>query len=157
MAVSYSRQIPPGGTGEITLKIKTDGKAGQTIRHHATVYTDDPDHAAVELTLTGDVIPAADIHPIAARLIGSAGTPIQTDITITAPPPNPFDITGVEASDGKNIRVVLKKTPESGGLSYVLHITNQKKDPGRYTDMIRLTTTSAISPELVVRVYGIIR
>jgi hypothetical protein len=157
MAVSHARQIPPGGTGQITLKLKTDGKAGETIRHQATLYTDDPQNATIELTMTGKVIAAADIEPKAARLIGPAGSSVQTRIKITPPAANPFHITSQTAADGKNIAFQLQEKTEAGTAFFILGISNTRKAPGRYSDQITLTTTSTISPELVVRVYGIIR
>ena len=157
MAVSYARQIPPGGTGLITLKLKTDGKAGETIRHQATLYTDDPENATIELTMTGRVIAPAKIEPRAARLIGPPGSPVHTRIKITPPAANPFRVTSLAAADGKNIAFQLQEKSAAGTPCFVLDISNTRKAPGRYSDQITLTTTSAISPELVVRVYGIIR
>ena len=63
MAVSYARQLPPGGTGQITLKLKTDGKAGEIIRHQATLYTDDPENATILLTMTGKVVGTGGNRP----------------------------------------------------------------------------------------------
>jgi len=95
LTVSYSREIPPGGTGEVTLKIKTDGKAGEKISKTATVYTDDPKNPKIDITLTGEVLSAAEIEPKAVRLIGKAGESIQTAVKITPPAINMFDITDV--------------------------------------------------------------
>ena len=157
MAVSYSRQIPPGGTGEVTLKVKTDGQAGNKMKHRATVYTDDPDNATIELIMTGEVISPADVNPKVARLVGQAGNPIQTDVIITPPAINIFDIIDVKAKDGTNIRFKLEKKAKSDPQQFILHITNLKPGPGRYFDKITLTTTSTISPKIDIRVFGIIR
>lgn len=143
--------------GEITLKVKTDGDAGKKITHQATVYTDDPQNAEILLTLTGDVLAAADINPKAARLIGPAGSVIQTEIMITPPDINPFDITKATPENGTEIALDLKKNTESDPPHFVLQVKNTRKTPGRYSDKIILTTTSPISPELVVRVFGMIR
>lgn len=157
LTVSYSRQIPPGGTGEITLKVKTEGKAGKKVKQHATVYTDDPNVATIELTLTGEVISAADVNPRVARLTGQAGDTIFTDVTITPPAINKFDITDVRAKDGTNISFKMEKKIKSDPKHFMLHISNIKPDPGRYFDKITLKTTSTISPEINIRVFGIIR
>lgn len=157
MTFSYSRQIPPGGTGEITLKIKTDGEAGNKIIKKAIVYTNDPKNAIINLVLTGDVISPAIIAPKAARLIGLAGDTIQTDIKITPPANNKFDVTDVRAENGTHIRYELKKKKKSEAQFFILSVTNTKPDPGRYFDKITLTTTSTISPEIDIRVFGIIR
>jgi hypothetical protein len=141
----------------VTLKIKTDGKAGEQVVQNATVYTNDPERPKIILTLIGDVIPAADIDPKAARLMGTAGGKIQADVTIVPPKDNLFEITDVEAEEGGNIRFHLEKMTDKVNRKFILHVENIKPDPGRYFDKIVLKTTSAISPELYIRVFGIIR
>jgi hypothetical protein len=141
----------------VTLKIKTDGKAGEKVTQTATMYADDPKNARIELTLTGEVIPPAEINPQAARLMGKAGEKIQADVKITSHQNNIFDIRDVSAEDGKFIRFDLEKKTTNGIQTFILHVSNIKPDPGRYFDKIVLKTTSAISPELQIRVFGIIR
>lgn len=143
--------------GEVTLKVKTDGEAGKKIKQSATVYTDDPNNATIELTLTGKVLSAADVNPKVARLIGQAGDTIQIDVIITPPAINKFDITDVRVKDGANIRFKMEKKVKSDPQNFILHISNIKPDPGRYFDKITLTTTSTLSPEISIRVFGIIR
>jgi hypothetical protein len=109
------------------------------------------------LALTGDILPPARLTPQTARLIGPAGTPLAAAITITPSPGNPFAITGAKVEHGGNIVFDLKKKPDAAEPHFILHITNTRKNPGRYSDKIILTTTSAMSPELTVRVFGIIR
>jgi hypothetical protein len=103
------------------------------------------------------VIPAADIDPKAARLMGSAGDTIQVDINITPAKDNLFDITEVTAKDGTNIRFELEKKTKKDNQAFILHVKNIKPEAGRYYDKILLKTTSAISPEFQIRVFGIIR
>lgn len=90
-------------------------------------------------------------------MVGPAGSPIRTEIKITPFALNPFVIKGVEAKDGKNIAIHLEKKSDTGAPHFILQVSNTKKDPGRYSDKIILTTTSSISPEITVRVFGIIR
>jgi len=97
------------------------------------------------------------VNPKVARLIGQAGNTIQADITITAPAINKFDITGMKAKDGSNIRFKMEKKVKSNPQHFILHISNIKPAPGRYFDKITLTTTSTLSPEISIRVFGIIR
>ncbi|MBC2714514.1 MAG: hypothetical protein HF978_04320 [Desulfobacteraceae bacterium] len=97
------------------------------------------------------------MNPKVARLIGQAGDTIETDITITPPAINKFDITSVEAKDGAHIRFKMGEKVKSDPQRFILHISNLKPDPGRYFDKITLTTTSTLSPEISIRVFGIIR
>jgi len=157
LTYSYSRQIPPGGTGEVTLKINTDGEAGHKVVKKAVVYTNDPENAIIDLILTGNVISPVDIEPKAARLIGIAGEKIQIDIKIMPPANNQFDITSFKAEDGQNIKVQLENIKAQGNPVFILRISNVNPNPGRYSDKIFLTTTSTLNPEITVRVFGIIR
>jgi hypothetical protein len=141
----------------VTLKIKTNGEAGNLVEKTATVYTNDPNHAAIALTMTGQVLFPADITPKSARLMGPAGTEIKTDITITPPDGNPFEIVSTTAENGANIQFQIQKKAHAGKPSFILLVKNRKPDPGRYFDKIILKTTSPLSPELQIRVYGIIR
>lgn len=141
----------------MTLKINTNGEAGNIIKKTATVYTNDPNHAAIVLTISGQVMFPADITPKSARLMGEAGTDIKTVIAITPPDGNPFDIVSATAETGENIRFQVQENHHAGKKAFSLHIKNQKTTPGRYADKIVLKTTSPLSPELQVRVYGIIR
>ena len=102
------------------------------------------------------MIPPAFIEPKAARLIGRAGEEIQVDINITPPENHMFDITGVRAEDGSNIRFQLEKS-NAESRSFILHLSNIKPDAGRYVDKMILSTTSTITQELTIRVFGIIR
>ncbi len=140
----------------MTLKIKTYGRAGEKITQTGTLYTNDPQRPKIAVTLSGDVIAAAHIDPKAARLVGRAGEPIRTKINITPPAINPFDITEAKAENGAHIKFYLEKNKTKGG-PFILHIENTRPDPGRYSDKIILKTTSPASPELQVRVFGIIR
>ncbi|MCD6585198.1 MAG: hypothetical protein J7K96_05495 [Desulfobacteraceae bacterium] len=91
------------------------------------------------------------------RLIGKAGELLQTVVTITPPAINKFDITSVAAKDGTNIQFKMGEKVKSEPQQFILNITNIKPDPGRYFDKITLKTTSTISPEISIRVFGIIR
>jgi hypothetical protein len=141
----------------VTLRIKTHGSAGEKITQTGIVYTNDPEKPKIPITLTGQVMAAADIDPKAARLVGKAGESIDASIRITPPAINRFDITDAKAQDGTNISFRLEKNADQAGGGFVLHIANTKPDPGRYGDRIILKTTSSISPELQIRVFGIIR
>jgi len=97
------------------------------------------------------------VNPKVARLVGKAGELIQTDVTITPPSVNLFDITDIRVQEGKNIRFKMQTKIKSDPKQFVLHISNTKPDPGRYFDKIILKTNSVISPEINIRVFGIIR
>ncbi len=89
--------------------------------------------------------------------MGPVGTPVRTGIKIIPAPGNPFTVTGAKVEDGGNIAFSLENKADADLPYFILEISNTRKDPGRYSDKIILTTTSAINPEVTVRVFGIIR
>ncbi|MDA8403477.1 MAG: hypothetical protein M0Z56_04665 [Desulfobacteraceae bacterium] len=132
--------------------------SGQPVHKTITVLTSDPIHAKLELTLTGQVKPIAELSASIIRLTGNAGQEISKTITITPASGNPFKIKNVRAEKGTYFRheLVAKKRP-GGGVAYDLTVVNLKQEKGFYTDKIRIETDSAISPVLEIRVMGFIR
>lgn len=61
-ATEYDRTIPGGGSGKITLKVKTTGFQGPIVKG-ATVFTDDPDSPEIVLTIKAVVRPIVKIEP----------------------------------------------------------------------------------------------
>ena len=153
-AVSYTRQIPPGGEGKITLKINTQNYGGSRVNKGATVYTNDNKNARLRLSISGNVDKFAIIRPRQVRLRGFVGEPIQTKVTIIPEEKYPFKVQKVRARDGRNIRFQLEEENNKEGLRYALIVENQRAQKGRYFDVITLETDSQIRPTLDVRVYG---
>jgi len=81
-AVSYPRQIPPGGEGKITLKADTTGYGGKKLEKIITVITNDPLNASISLTITGAVEKLVTIRPQRVRLTGPAEEPINASVDI---------------------------------------------------------------------------
>lgn len=99
----------------------------------------------------------ATISPRYARLFGEPGKDIAVDITITPESQYPFTITDVRAKNGKEIAFELKPKSNPTKNGYVLTVKNLKKEKGRYSDTIYLSTDSKIKPKLQITVYGQIR
>ena len=95
----------------------------------------------------------AVISPGNVRLIGSPEDKVQNIVTITPAGEYDFSITGKTVLNGKDIDIDLKQ-PDSEKKIWKLQITNKRKTPGRYFDIITLKTDSKIKPELRIRVFG---
>ena len=149
-AVSYTRQIPPGGEGKITLKVKTKGYGGRKLSKGATVYTNDKKKSALRLSIAGNIEKFVTIRPRQVRLRGPAGEQLKRKVTIIPVEKYPFKILKVRAQNGENIRFELQE-------ENALIVENQRLQKGRYFDNITLETDSKIRPTLNVRVYGDIR
>ncbi len=153
----YSKQIAPGKTGKISIKFNTNGYGGKQYSKTTTVFTNDPAHSKVNLSINGKVKYFAKISPRFVRFDGEAGEKLQIDISIVPDPDYPFEIKKVKVKHNKFITHSLTEPSEENPNKYLLHIENTKTDAGRYGDYIELTTNSKIQPKLTIGVYGYIR
>ena len=148
------RQIPPGGEGIIKLKVDTNGYGGQKIVEQVKIYTNDPMHRLVTVTIKGTVEHFATVSPKMVRLVGTLGKSIVTRVTIEQRSEYPFKIVGIRAWDGKHIRYSLDDLADSTQTGYVLTVECLKKTKGRFADTIYLKTDSSIRPEISIVVLG---
>jgi len=126
------------------------------LKKRATVFTNDPRHPQLMLSVAGRVERFADIHPERVILRGNGGMAIRQEVVVTPLAGHPFKVTGVKAKNGANIRFEMheKDTPE--GKSYVISVENTKTTPGKYYDNLLISTDSKLKPILPIHVYGTI-
>lgn len=154
-AVSYPRQLPPGGEGKISIKVDTKNNGGKRITKVITVTTNDPNNKVTDLLISGNVEKVLTITPREVKLTGEAGKPITSEIIIKPEKKFPFKITGIKAKRGENFSFSYKKKKlKEGGEGFVLTITNKKKDKGRFTDSLTIETDSKYRPSLHLHVVG---
>ena len=153
-AVSYTRQVPAGGEGKITLKVNTTGYGGTLLKKSVQVETSAAKQPNLTLEITGNVEKFANITPNKLILRGNAGEPISGSATIAPDPKYPFKVLETKAKTGTDIRVEIEDKQENNATVYILTVENLKKDPGRYYDVILLKTDSLMKPELQLSVYG---
>ncbi len=153
-AVSYPRQIPPGGEGKITIKTDTKKYGGRRIKKNISIETNDPEQPKLALTVTGEVEKLVTITPTRVRLVGPAGQPLEEVVTIIPGEKYPFKIIGVKAINGKRIRYSWSVVKGPKGLQYRLTVKNIKTGKGRYVDTISLKTTSKYQPVINIEVFG---
>ncbi len=152
-----SKQIAAGNAGKISIKFNTNGYGGKKYSKRITVFTNDPAHPKINLTISGKVKYFAKISPRSARLDGEVGEKLQMDISIVPDPDYPFEIEEVKVKHNEFITYTLTEPSEANPNKYLLHIENTKTDAGRYGDYIELSTNSKIQPKLTIGVYGYIR
>jgi len=152
---SYTKQIPPGGEGKITLKVDTEGFGGKTLSKGALVETNDKAHPRLNLKIQGQVEAFATIDPKRVNLNGATDQELRSKVTITpANEKHIFKILDSKAEKGQDIRFKLEEVKESGKVRYVLNVESIRKTPGRYVDNIILKTDNSLRPEIQIGVYG---
>lgn len=153
-AASYSKEVPPGESGKITLTLNTKNYGGKSVNKTARVKTNAPKNKSVTLTLSGKIEAYAEIEPSRAVLKGAAGDDIRTEIRIIPNKKSSLRITGVKAGKGKNISLDLKEVKDQDGIQYLLSVINLSKTAAEYTDTIYLTTDSELKPQITIKVSG---
>ena len=155
--VSYTKEIPSGGKGTVSVEVNTRGYGGRRMWKKIRVETNDPENPKFYLKIGGNVEEFAHIEPRNVQLTGPSGKALKQQVTIVPLEKHPFTIVGVTAEHGKNIRFALEevKTPQT--TKYLLTIENQRTAQGRYRDLIHVKTDSRLRPEIRINVYGHIK
>jgi hypothetical protein len=152
--VSYTKDIPAGGEGTITIKLNTTGYGDRTMSKYAQVFTNDPTKKEIHLTVNVPVESFAKITPSMVRFNGRVGAPLKQEVRIFPTERHPFKITGTRTREGRFVRVTLTEIVESEQPGYLLEVENIRADVGAYNDMIYLETNNKEKPALEIRVYA---
>ena len=132
----------------------TGGYNGKDIKKTAIIHSNDPANPNFTLTISGHVEKFVDLKPKYVRLTGYSGAQISVPVTIVPTTKYPFKIIDVTSRDGTLIKYTLTERKPGEESGYTLLIENLKKDKGRYSDLLTLTTDSQIQPRITIRVYG---
>ncbi len=157
--VSYSREIPPGEEGKITIKVNTKGYGGRKLKKTITILTNDKAKPDSKLYISGAIEKFATIEPRVIRFNGKIGDLLEASVKIVPESKYPFLITGVSAQKGTNIKYVLEEAKieenKTGDVkTYTLKVQNLKKDAGFYKDVLILKTDSKIQPEIKIQLMA---
>lgn len=150
----YTKEIPPGGDGKVSVKLNTTGYGGTNVSKNITVQTNDKDHPALHLTIFGRVERFATITPKNANLNGSADQPVKTTVTIIPDEKYPFRISELGTHKGENVIFNIAEVKKDKKSEYLLTVENAKKSEGRYVETISLKTDNSLRPEIRISVYG---
>jgi hypothetical protein len=94
----FDKVIKPGATGKVHAVVDSSTFNGP-ISKGISVFTNDPDHPQLELTVHAKIEPYIAVKPGYARYITVQAEPQEGNIvqTIWAPDGAPFDVTGVDS------------------------------------------------------------
>jgi hypothetical protein len=94
----FDKLIKPGQTGKVHAVIDSTTFSGP-ISKGVSVFTNDPDHPQIELTVHAKVEPYISVKPGYARYITVQGEPLEGNIaqTMWAPDGTSWDITSVDS------------------------------------------------------------
>jgi len=149
--VSFDSAIPPGGQGNIAVKVYTHGSDGRE-RWGVTIFTNDPNWKEAILDLRADVRPAIVLSGSAVQFSGkgnvSSTRVIEIKSGIDRPlviQPHEFDLVGKvdysveETEKGKSFRVTFRNLP--GPFDF-------------YRGSLTFITNFPEKPELTIWIFG---
>lgn len=152
-APDWTKIVPPGGTGKITLKVDT-AKFKGPISKTANVTTNDPDQASFRLTVNAQVKTFIDVLPqdrVSFRQY--RGETKDQTLTIHSNEAGEFKINAVEVT-GDGVKHEYSKATDGSG-DYKLKVWLDKTAPiGNISGSIKIVTNSAKEPELTIPVQG---
>ncbi|MCP3922966.1 MAG: DUF1573 domain-containing protein [Desulfobacterales bacterium] len=155
-AVSYTKFIPPGSVGKITIKFDTNGYGGKPVSKSILVESTDPKKGKFYLKLKGSVESFADINPRRVRLIGNFKDKIKSEIRIISKEKYPFKILEVSINDKTKVKFTLNKVKEDKISEYLLVVENLSMKKDRYFDTVTIKTDSKLKPEILLPLNAII-
>ncbi len=152
-APDWTKIVPPGGTGKITLKVDTARFKGP-ISKTATVQTNDPELSSFRLTVNATVTTYIDVTPSETVMFRHyRGEEKREEITLHSNEKGEFKITEVKVT-GDGIKHALARSADAPS-DYKLTVWLDPSVPvGPVTGGLTLLTNSTKEPEVAIRVSG---
>lgn len=136
--VRYDRTIPPGGVGQVTLKVNTTGYRGKVTKS-AQVTTNDPAQRKSKIYLTINIQTYIIVEPAAKVLLrGTVGEDIRRVVRIRRSDDQPLEITKVQSNLGSVIDYKLNRKGDSH--QYELEVISKATDRKTASGFITLHT-----------------
>jgi hypothetical protein len=136
--VRYDRTIPPGGVGQITLKVNTTGYGGKVTKS-AQVTSNDPAQRKSRIYLAINVRNYIIVEPATKVLLrGTVGEDIRRVVSIRRSDDQPLEITKVESNLGSAIDYKLNRKGDSQ--EYELELVSTATDRKTASGFITLHT-----------------
>lgn len=162
--VDYDKTIAPGQTGKIHAEVDTATFNGAFAKS-VGVFTNDPEHAMIELTVRAKAEPHISVKPGYARYIvvqgeSKSGTIAQT---LWAPDGTPFDVVKVESPYPFLAVTFREATPEERvpdvqGKQWRVETTLSNDAPiGALADHFRITTNHPKQKLVAIPISGFVR
>ena len=150
----FDRTIPPGGKGEVTLKLSTKGYQG-SVHRTATVYSNDPQHPQIKLAVKAHIKVPISVKPMGVMLDGFVCDEVKKVVTITAHEDEPLILEPAELSLPDQVAYELETVEKGKTYRVILRNISPKED--RYSGFLTIKTNYPKKPEITVRFLGFIK
>jgi hypothetical protein len=151
-----AKQIAPGQTGELEVRVATQGLSGNLVKA-ILVTTNDPRSPEITLSVTAEVEPEYILSQPAVFFGGTPrGKEAVRDLTLTIPPGRNYRVLGAESTD-QWVLVSVEPVPGSGERRFRIVATQKRDAPeGYHFGTIVVRTTSSRNPEIKITVRGVV-
>ena len=149
--VQYSRTIPPGGEGDITLRIDTEGLQGH-LKKKAKVHSNSPDNPLEIISIRAFVRPPISVSKKHISLQGPVGETASTTITIRAEKERPLNLQLIEFNLGDRVSYEIQEV-EAGKL-FRIHFSSIPGQAELYHGFLKLKTNYPKMPRITIRIRG---
>ncbi|MBN2060254.1 MAG: hypothetical protein JW882_07540 [Deltaproteobacteria bacterium] len=145
----FSRVIPPGGEGWISLSVNTRNYSGRTTKS-ATVYSNDPENSTIRLIIRATIKLLIDLSKKTVYLRGNEGEEISATITVKTKEPEPLNLEFNDFTLSDKVRFGIEEIEE--GKTFNLHFSIIPGLVGRHKGVLSLRTNYPQKPSISIPV-----
>jgi hypothetical protein len=150
--VEFDREIRPGGTGKVLVKLNSEKVRGQNLTKTVKIQSNDTANPDYPLSLTGDILQVLTAEPAVANLRGLAGSTLTGSVTLKKGAW--LDISEVISVEPKQrqVRVVNTETLVPGSDFRLDLVADPNEIPGMVRDeiIVRVRASDGVERELSV-------
>lgn len=152
----FSRQIPPGQEGVISIVLLTDQRGGQEIKGTVHAETNRATTPELKIHISCFVKKFADISNYKIMLDGPVHATIEGSTLIFPVEEYPFKIIGIKPKKGVDISYKYEEIEKEGKKGYLVTAKSIRKKSGGIRDTLFVQTDNPQRPEFIIRVQGIV-
>lgn len=135
------------------MTVSTRGYGGRDIRETVRIYTDDPVHRIMVVTMMGQVEKFAEIRPERVRLTGEKKD-AWARVEIIPRKEYPFTIKNISARDGRFIQWRLEERCGERRDRCVLKVEAKESESRGFADILFVETDSPLQPKIPIFITG---
>lgn len=155
-ALLSSKELPPGGTGEIKTTFTVGARQGKQVKR-IHVQSNDPDNPQLRLEIKGTIIPAVAVAPRSLHFYDAKNSPSKT-VKISQTLDRELILEKPATRLGLVTAVLREKAPADGKKRYLLDVgVKPDLQPGRYFEHVTLKTNNPDKPQIQIPVRITIR
>lgn len=148
---NFDPAVPPGGEGNITLKVDTKGYQGN-IRKSARVKTNDPLKETVLLVVKATVKVPIHVSTRYVQMYGKGDKEVQKSVNIVAKLDKPLNLKMIEYTLKNKLKYAIETVKK--GKEYRIRFTSMPGIKENFKGLLKLKTSYSEKPEISIVIRG---